>query len=771
MTMILSYKVLINNLEIESALANTGVDSLGQYTIEEITLKGELLQPQELCLRIRRNSVVRTNDTVQFSLAPSLIGKTVKVEAEASLSGAQQPNNVNQMRFEGTIVQAEVENHNIICYAFSSEAALKGKTRCQCFMDMKLADVVKSFWNGQGQTSVVEIHAPFDNMNIPYLVQYNESDYDFLVRLAKRFGEFFYFDKDQGLVFGKVANSNAIALEVKKDFRKVSYELKAGGINFNYTANHFKAKGDITSGVPEWPNGQLLDLFQKAKDSSPVRNAALQDYIDYPHLLPDVPTDDYLKQQASIKAGTIESQMVVCRCQTFRLDLHVGSIVSFKEKVGDNFVNNGNLVVVSTEISWNCAGEPVNEITAIGFPVENSRDVLYAPYFDPNAYPQSAPQRAVVIDNIDPDKLGRVQVQYVWQKAPANDDEKGKLPWIRIAQPYGGNQKGCYILPEIGEEVMVGFEHDNMEKPFVIGTFFHNSEQDPKKQIPDEQWVESAGDNKVNEENEVKAFRTKKGHTIEFHDTKEGDGFIRIYGKKGEQASYDIFLSSDPVKEGKGQEAKNYQVTDLTFDNEVKEKADSEVEKLCVLVRSNGGDIMLDAGEGDIIMNAKNIRIHATGNQTTLIDGMDLLKVKGEQHIDVNSKSLLVQKDQSIEVKGKDTEKYDKEVSVDVVEAFNMKAKSLEMKTEQDTVVEATGNVKVTAQQSANLTAKTGLELEGTSEASLKASKTTIQGKATAELSAPQTNVGSDTGMSNVKGATIIIDAKTGSRKGTWTDI
>jgi type VI secretion system secreted protein VgrG len=44
---------------------------------------------------------------------------------------------------------------------------------------------------------------------------------------------------------------------------------------------------------------------------------------------------------------------------------------------------------------------------------------------------------------------------------------------LRVVTPYAGGGKGQHILPEIGEEVLVGFENDNAEKPFVHGAMYH----------------------------------------------------------------------------------------------------------------------------------------------------------------------------------------------------------------------------------------------------------------------------------------------------------
>lgn len=67
------------------------------------------------------------------------------------------------------------------------------------------------------------------------------------------------------------------------------------------------------------------------------------------------------------------------------------------------------------------------------------------------------------MDNNEPMGMGRVRVQFPWQ------EEKNQItPWIRLIQPHSGAGKGFHFIPEIGEEVLVGHESQNAEKPFVF---------------------------------------------------------------------------------------------------------------------------------------------------------------------------------------------------------------------------------------------------------------------------------------------------------------
>jgi len=203
----------------------------------------------------------------------------------------------------------------------------------------------------------------------------------------------------------------------------------------------------------------------------------------------------------------------------------------------------------------------MNNFTAVPSKTE------YPPYYQSDIFPFASAQRAKVKKNDDEEHLGRVRVQFLWQE---EQDDSLKTPWIRIAQPHGGNDKGFFFIPEIDEEVIVDFENGNAEKPYVVGTLYHG------KKHPGEKWYPG--------NNEVKAIRTRSGHTVEIHDKGEGEkegGYICIYDNK----------------------SKNYV---LTFSTD---------EKLIEL--KSKGDIKLNA-ENDIILDAKNNVEIKAGQKITL---------------------------------------------------------------------------------------------------------------------------------------------------------
>ncbi len=111
----------------------------------------------------------------------------------------------------------------------------------------------------------------------------------------------------------------------------------------------------------------------------------------------------------------------------------------------------------------------------------------------------------IVAKNYDRDMPGRVCVQ-----VPVRDDMANELQWARVAMPSSGTKWGHYFQPEEGDQVLLAFEHGNIEKPYVIGCV-------PKENNP---FLTRA----VHEKNLYKKIITKNGNTIQFEDGEDAAG-------------------------------------------------------------------------------------------------------------------------------------------------------------------------------------------------------------------------------------------------------
>jgi uncharacterized protein involved in type VI secretion and phage assembly len=102
---------------------------------------------------------------------------------------------------------------------------------------------------------------------------------------------------------------------------------------------------------------------------------------------------------------------------------------------------------------------------------------------------------AVVVDNIDPQQSGRVEVQLPLLVDPV---AKNYVAWARIATMMAGNQSGTWFIPDKGDEVLVAFEGGDPRRPYVIGALWNGHE------LPPEQ-MDAAG------ANNLKVIRSRQG--------------------------------------------------------------------------------------------------------------------------------------------------------------------------------------------------------------------------------------------------------------------
>lgn len=120
----------------------------------------------------------------------------------------------------------------------------------------------------------------------------------------------------------------------------------------------------------------------------------------------------------------------------------------------------------------------------------------------------------VVTNNKDPDKLARVKVKFPWL---AEEDESD---WARLATFMAGSDRGMYCVPEVGDEVLVMFEHGDINYPYVMGSVWNGKEKPHR--------------NNEDGKNNIREFKSRSGHLFTFDDTKDDEKII-IQDKAGKR--------------------------------------------------------------------------------------------------------------------------------------------------------------------------------------------------------------------------------------------
>ena len=103
------------------------------------------------------------------------------------------------------------------------------------------------------------------------------------------------------------------------------------------------------------------------------------------------------------------------------------------------------------------------------------------------------------VSNInDPDNLGRVKVKFPWLGDNYESD------WAWIAVPMTGASMGFFFIPDVEDEVLVAFDHGDVNRPFVLGSIWNSKEKPPG----------TSDDVK----NKIFRHKTKKGNELIFDD-------------------------------------------------------------------------------------------------------------------------------------------------------------------------------------------------------------------------------------------------------------
>ena len=366
------------------------------------------------------------------------------------------------------------------------------------FEQLSLSQIVKEI--GVNYPQEGKIHAEEQELNVrrvlPYTVQSQESDFGFIQRLATRYGEYFYYNGKE-LIFGNKAEP-VLELSEGRELIELEFELGLKAQGFSGLAY------DAEKGESIQHNAQEVQTEWKENALQAVAVQASK------QLFGNVPKSVF---SGSEKSQELEEMLL-------KEKENRESLIWVRGRSRDSRLKNGSRAKLTdingrametyriVEIRHYYNGdEYYNEFVGVS-------DVLHPPYQDSGAFPKSHEQMGRVVENADPLGLGRVRVQMMWQEAGSE-----KTPWIRLLQPHSGSGKGFYFVPEIGEEVLVGFQGGNAEKPYVIGTQYNGKEKSGY----------------ADKENNIKAVHTRSGHKLVFTE----DESILIIDKSGNEILLD----------------------------------------------------------------------------------------------------------------------------------------------------------------------------------------------------------------------------------------
>jgi uncharacterized protein involved in type VI secretion and phage assembly len=124
---------------------------------------------------------------------------------------------------------------------------------------------------------------------------------------------------------------------------------------------------------------------------------------------------------------------------------------------------------------------------------------------------------ALVTKNDDDEKLCRVKVSYPWH------DQPRESYWARLSMPMAGNDRGLVMIPEVGDDVLVAFEREDLRFPYILGALWNGKDKPPL----------TNDDGK----NDKRIIQSRDKHYLLFNDNTT-DGAVILTHKKGRRVAF-----------------------------------------------------------------------------------------------------------------------------------------------------------------------------------------------------------------------------------------
>ena len=512
----------------------------------------------------------------------------------------------------------------IIVSGYSATYRLETAHSCFSWNDRTIGDVVKKLCE---QAKVqLELNPAFKETK-DFICQYEESDFDFIRRLAHQYQEWMYFDGTK-LIFGKPRKlADPIRLEYGTTLSSLDIGLQTLARSEQVFSYHSGADREMQRMTPNLAYGHdklAGDAFRASLGmfSKPARQHAL------PRISNETELVNYMGRKQA--AETAETHYITAESQV--PTLRVGSVISlyssFLERVGNLSEESlGNFIIIEITHEVSQGSYYKNRFKAIPATIK----ALPSPKV---RMPLAETQMATVLSNADPQGKGRVRVRMNWQT------DGMQTGWVRVMTPDGGSSsdvksnRGFVFIPEVGDQVLLGFRHGDPARPYVMGSLFNGT----------------TGGGGL-EGNHMKSLTTRSGHTIKLNDSLSSLG-ITIKDIKGNSIHIDS-VGDDIIINAKRNITINAGETFTVNAREMEVNIDGDIiEKIGKnRISTIGNKISLEAMEKEEEIT-ENTNINIGGHLTQEVGDIVLETFSGDAIIIAEGKALLQGKDDARISKG-----------------------------------------------------------------------------------------------------------------------
>ncbi|KLT63713.1 type VI secretion system Vgr family protein [Pedobacter sp. BMA] len=410
--------------------------------------------------------------------------------------------------FAGLVTKVELaQSHGyhgvIIVSGYSPTILIDRGPDLGSYLAKSLNDIVKLATSDTPANDLKIVANASRTAPIDYLIQYRESDFDFLNRLSGEYHEWFYYDGEQ-LNFGKPDEQQSISLFYGRDVHNLQYAMEVAPIKnkrFSYNPKQDEMLSSESTGKADG-HPDLAHAIQAS-------NSIYSKTFNQPSLI-RVDSSSDIKTYVENEEKANISELLKVNASGDNAQLAIGAIaevsMSLRKELSFSTESLGKFLITSIYHHIDGTGKYHNTFEGL---VSTTERLLVKNYDTP--YPDM--QLADVVDNNDPQGQGRIKVKFKWE-CQTNDVTE----WLRVITPDAGSSdkvsknRGFVFIPEIGDQVAVTFEEGNVARPIVMGSVFHGKSG-------------SGG----SASNNSKSLTSKSGHTVQLND----GGGITIKDKTG----------------------------------------------------------------------------------------------------------------------------------------------------------------------------------------------------------------------------------------------
>jgi type VI secretion system secreted protein VgrG len=421
--------------------------------------------------------VLAESDSLDFS---KVLGQSMTVELELPLLATRE--------FSGIVTEVALvgELGRYVRYRVQLSpwlSLLAHTTNSRIFQNLSVPDVLKQVFRDHGYTDFSEAFSG-EYRTWEYLVQYRESDLNFVSRIMEQEGIYYFFkhhDKKHTLVLADSHSSH----EATPGYEEVPYFPPQQGerrerdhIDGWRTARQIRPGAFVAADFDfEKPKLKLISQLRMPNDHAKSEH----ELFDYPGEFRDLNEGDV---QARLRLEEQQSDYEVARGASNARGLSTGALFTLTDFPRED--QNKEYLIAEAQYELRVTDyESLDTGSAepdyrCQFKAIDSRTPFRALRSTPKPVVEG-PQTAIVVGDsaqeIWTDEYGRVKVQFHWDRLGKMDG--AKACWVRVAQIWAGSGFGGIHIPRIGQEVVVDFLEGDPDRPIITGCLYNFDNKPP----------------------------------------------------------------------------------------------------------------------------------------------------------------------------------------------------------------------------------------------------------------------------------------------------